>query len=301
LNRPRPVPGLLLVNKPAGPTSRAVVDRLVRVLGTRRVGHAGTLDPFAEGLLILAWEKATALLTYVQEYQKTYEAVVRFGRVTDTQDGTGRVLALRDAGGLTADVVRATLAGFRGRIAQVPPMYSAVKSGGVRLYDLARRGETRDRPAREREVHQLELLAWNPPCARLRVVCSSGTYVRTLAHDIGEALGPGASLDALIRTAVGPFPLAGAVTMDGMSALRPEDVDAIALRPEDALPDWGRVTVPDEEARDVVCGSWRDPGRRAADPGRYRVLDHRGRLLALARGGERVALLRVLGEPEGGR
>jgi tRNA pseudouridine55 synthase len=301
LNRSRPAAGVLLVAKPTGPTSRAVVDVVVRALGTHRVGHAGTLDPFADGLLIVAWEKATALLTYLQGQAKTYVATVRFGRVTDTQDRTGRVLAERDTGALTADAVRDSLAPFRGTIDQVPPMYSAVKSGGERLYEIARRGETRERVARTREVHALELTDWNPPLAQLRVVCSSGTYVRTLAHDLGETLGTGACLDTLTRTDIGSFRLAEAVALDQVMELGAGGLLSRAIRPADALPDWGAITVSDGEAREVMCGSWRDPDRRAASGERFRVLDGRGRLLALVRGGDAIEYLRVLEVPEAPR
>jgi tRNA pseudouridine55 synthase len=301
LNRSRPAAGVLLVAKPSGPTSRAVVDAVVRALGTHRVGHAGTLDPFADGLLIVAWEKATALLTYLQGQAKTYVATVHFGRATDTQDRTGRVLAERDAGALTAEAVRDGLAPFRGTIDQVPPMYSAVKSGGERLYEIARRGETRERAARTREVHELELTSWHPPLAQLRVVCSSGTYVRTLAHDLGETLGTGACLDTLTRTGVGTFRLADAIVLDQLIELGAGEILSRAIRPADALPDWGAITVADAEAREVMCGSWRDPDRRAASGERYRVLDARGRLLALVRGGDPVEYLRVLETPEAPR
>lgn len=289
---------MLLIAKPSGPTSRAAVDAVVRALGTRRVGHAGTLDPFADGLLIVAWEKATALLTYIQAQSKAYVANVRFGRVTDTQDRTGRVLAERDPGALTADVIREGLGPFRGTIDQVPPMYSAVKSCGERLYDIARRGETRERVARTREVHALELIDWYPPFARLRVVCSSGTYVRTLAHDLGETLGTGACLETLTRTDIGPFRLAEAVALDRLIERGAEEILNRAISPADALPDWGAITVSDGESREVMCGSWRDPDRRASPGERFRVLDGRGRLLALVRGGDSIEYLRVLEAPE---
>ena len=277
------------------------MDAVVRALGTRHVGHAGTLDPFADGLLIVAWEKATALLTYIQAQAKTYVATVRFGRVTDTQDRTGRVLAERDAGALTAEAVRDGLAPFRGTIDQVPPMYSAVRSCGERLYDIARRGETRERAARRREVHALELLDWHPPLARLRVICSSGTYVRTLAHDLGEALGVGACLETLTRTDIGPFHLADAIPLNRLIERGGEEILNLAIRPADALPDWEAITVSDGEAREVMCGSWRDPDRRAVAGEHFRVLDGRGRLLALVRGGESLVYLRVLESPEAAR
>jgi tRNA pseudouridine55 synthase len=295
---PPPAPGMLILDKPAGPTSRRLVDDVVRVLGTRRVGHAGTLDPFARGVLLVAWGKATAFVPYLQDYEKSYEAVVRFGRVTDTQDRLGETIEEHDASGLTAEAVEAALPGFRGEILQVPPMYSALKQNGRRLYELARRGETVDREPRRRRVSRLELAAWTPPVARLVVTCSSGTYVRTLAHDLGAALGPGASLDELTRTAVGPHRLEGAVAGDGVASLSREELLARAVPPAGVLPDWPAVVLPADETVAAASGSWRDPRDRIPGAGRYRLLDETGRLLALARGGEEPRLLRVFAERE---
>jgi tRNA pseudouridine55 synthase len=169
---PEAPPGFLLVDKPAGPSSRKVVDAVVRLAGTRRVGHAGTLDPFARGLLIVLWGRATALVPYVLEYPKRYLATVHFGRATDTQDRTGTPTAERDASALTPERVAAELPRFRGSILQAPPAFSAARSGGKRLYDLARRGVMTEAEPRERTVHRFELLEWRPPRGRFEVVCS---------------------------------------------------------------------------------------------------------------------------------
>jgi tRNA pseudouridine55 synthase len=287
-------PGLLPLAKPSGPTSRSLVDRVVRVLRSRRVGHAGTLDPFASGLLLVAWGRATALVPYLHGYEKRYRATVRFGRVTDTQDRTGVVLEEHEASALDRERVERALAPFRGRILQVPPMYSAVKQGGRRLYEIARDGRDVEREAREREVSRLELLDWDPPVAVIEVACSTGTYVRTLAHDLGRALGPGASLDALVRTGIGPFRLTDALDADRLDSLSREELLERAVAPADALPDWPALRLPDDEARLAAHGSFPDPGRRAAAVGRYRLLDERGALLALAEGGVPPRLLRVL-------
>jgi len=260
------------------------------------VGHAGTLDPFAEGLLVLAWGRATGLLPYIQEYPKTYEAVVRFGRETDTQDRTGTIVAEADASGLARADVLAGLEAFRGDIRQTPPMYSALKQGGRRLYRLARRGESVAREPRACRVDRFELLDWTPPVARFEIVCSRGTYVRTLAHDLGKSLGPGACVETLARTAIGPYTRASAFPADRLDTLSPDELTAYALDPGRALPDWPGLRVDGEEARAVGNGAWTDPAARTEPGLRYRVLDPDGRLLALARGGNPPELLRVFAE-----
>jgi tRNA pseudouridine55 synthase len=282
------------VHKPSGPSSRTIVDRLIRPLGTRRVGHAGTLDPLAEGLLLVVWGRATALVPYLQAYPKSYLAGIRFGRITDTQDRTGVVLEERSTSALTADSVREALAGFRGRIRQRPPAFSAVKVGGERLYRRARAGVTAGAEVREREVHRFDLTTWGPPVGWFEIVCSSGTYVRTLAHDLGQALGPGASLDTLTRTAIGPFRLADAVPPDAGPALLAER----AIPPAGALPDWPSLMVGEDEVGAVAHGSWRDPAGSLAHGTSYRILDPAGNLLALATGGSPIRILRVFAEGE---
>jgi tRNA pseudouridine55 synthase len=290
--------GVLSVNKPAGPSSRRIVDQLIRVLGTRRVGHAGSLDPFARGLLLIVWGRATGLVPYLLEYPKHYLARVRFGQVTDTQDRTGAVLEERDASSLTTDAVREMLPRFRGRVAQIPPMYSALKHEGRRLYAIARDGEQVVRAAREQVVDRFELVEWDPPFAGFEVICSRGTYVRTLAHDLGEAVGVGAHVDDLVRTAIGPYALDDAVSATDIPSMDEDGVRRYARDPVEALPDWPAITVPAEEARSVTHGAWRDPERRAVETRGYRVVDEKGALLALARGGPEVKLLRVFAETE---
>jgi tRNA pseudouridine55 synthase len=288
--------GAILVDKPAGMTSRRVVDRVGGLLGTRGAGHAGTLDPFAQGVLLVAWGRATRLIPFLHDYAKSYEALVRFGRITDTQDLTGRVLEERDPSSLTLDRIEAALDAFRGVILQTPPMHSAVKVKGRRLYKAARAGETVARAPRERTVHRLDVLGWEPPCLRLEVVCSTGTYVRTLAHDLGAALGPGASLDELVRSAIGPHRLLSASRLDALEDR--EDVLARALRPDEVLPDWPAVRLESESARRVAHGGVEDLTGRTPEAVGYRVLDAEGRLLAVAMGGDAPRLLRVFAGEE---
>jgi tRNA pseudouridine55 synthase len=214
--------GLLNIHKPTGPTSHDVVARARRLLQTRRIGHAGTLDPLASGVLLLGLGTATRLLEYLADLPKRYEAVAEFGVVTSTQDLTGEVIATRAATALRREDVEDALARFRGEILQTPPMVSAVKHEGRRLYELAREGRDVERTARPVTVYAAELVGFTAgerPRAHLHVLCSSGTYVRTLIHDLGAALGPGAALASLVRTAIGPFTLADAVTLEELAAL----------------------------------------------------------------------------------
>lgn len=202
--------GVLVVDKPAGMTSHDVVDAVREAAGQRKVGHTGTLDPAATGVLVVCLGRATRLVRFLQAGRKTYLATVTLGVTTTTQDTDGEVVEERDAGGVDAAAVRAALEGFRGDIEQVPPMVSAVRVDGERLHERARRGEVVEREPRPVTVHDFELRSFTPGSraeAELHVVCSSGTYVRTLAHDLGRALGVGASLSGLRRTANGPFRL----------------------------------------------------------------------------------------------
>lgn len=227
--------GILNIYKPVGPTSHDVVARVRRALRTRRVGHAGTLDPPAEGVLVLFVGIATRLIEFTADADKEYVAECSFGTATDTLDATGEVTAAADASGLTRDAVTAALPRFTGVIRQVPPMYSAVHHQGERLYELARRGEEVERPAREVTIHHLELLDFAPGStarARLRVICSKGTYVRTLCADLGAALGIPAHMSALTRTRVGSFRIEDAVRLEDLDAAAAwqGDPDASPLR-----------------------------------------------------------------------
>jgi tRNA pseudouridine55 synthase len=212
------VDGFLDVYKPKGPTSHDVVARLRRASGVRRIGHAGTLDPMAEGVLVVGVGQATRLIEYLVDAPKVYRAEVTFGVETDTYDAEGRVVAERPVAGLTREAVEAALRDFRGEIEQRPPPFSAVSVAGQRLYALARRGEAVVAPARRVTVSRLDLLAWHPPLARLEVECSKGTYVRSLAHDLGQALGGGAHLSALVRLRSGSFTAEDAIPLDDLEA-----------------------------------------------------------------------------------
>src|SRR5262245_32322385 len=214
------VDGVLLLDKPSGPSSNAVLQRAKRLLGAARAGHTGTLDPLASGLLVIAFGEATKFSGGLLEADKAYRARLRFGARTSTGDAEGEVLE-RSEVAVSEEGLRAALERFRGEIGQVPPMYAAIKRDGRPLYDYARRGQMVERTARRITIRRLELEKFDRDEADLTVECSKGTYIRTLAEDIGESLGCGAHLAALERTAVGPFSLSQAIGLEALEALPP--------------------------------------------------------------------------------
>lgn len=211
------VEGLLVVDKPADMTSHDVVAHVRRLCGQRQVGHAGTLDPLATGVLILCLGRATRLAEYLQAHPKRYQATLRLGETTDTFDADGRVTRTAPIPPLTSVELLGYLQRFRGVIQQRPPAFSAVKRSGIPAYRRARRGEAIDLPPRTVHIAELRLLGWSNPDLRLEIVCSAGTYIRSLAHDLGEAIGCGAHVVALRRLASGPFTVADAVTWSELS------------------------------------------------------------------------------------
>lgn len=226
--------GVLLIDKPAGLTSHDVVARVRRLFRTKKVGHVGTLDPFATGLLIVCLGKATRVVEYLVGCDKEYVAVMRLGQTTDTQDLTGTILSERPVPEFSSAALEAVTAEFLGTIDQIPPMYSAKKIDGTRLYTLARQGKSVARAARAVTIQVLDVLEVALPDVRLRVVCSSGTYIRTLAHDLGERLKCGAHLTALRRTRIGGFGLDDAVSLDHLTALAESEALSHTLRPIDS-------------------------------------------------------------------
>ena len=250
-------PGILLVDKPGGITSHDVVARARRALGTRKIGHAGTLDPMATGLLVLGVESATRLLTFIVGLGKTYEATIRLGVATDTDDADGEVISTMDAAALASSAIHRGIEALTGPISQVPSTYSAIKVDGRRAYDLARAGEDVQLKAREVIVSRFEVLAERRDAGivDLDVVvdCSSGTYIRSLARDLGAALGVGGHLTALRRTCIGPFSLDDASVIDALAEA------ALASPADAATAILGRLDVTADEARDLRHGK-RLPG-----------------------------------------
>jgi len=208
----------MLVNKPSGPTSHDMVDRLRKITKIRKIGHAGTLDPFASGLLIMAIGRmATREISRFVKLDKEYIATLHLGATSDTHDRTGKILRSQIADRRSQTEIQGVLGSFMGKQEQVPPMYSAKKVGGRKLYQLARQGKTITRYPDEIEIYSIELLEYLWPELVIKVKCSSGAYIRSLAHDIGQALGCGAYLTELKRTAIGGFSLAKAIETEKLN------------------------------------------------------------------------------------
>ena len=229
--------GVLLIDKPTDHTSHDVVARIRGILRMKRVGHAGTLDPMATGLLVVLLGKATKLSQYLMSVDKTYSGSVRLGQVTNTQDAEGEVLETRPVPALTEEQVRAALRGMVGDQYQTPPMFSAIKINGQPLYKAARAGEEVEREPRFIRVKRFELTRWAPPDTLDFVVdCTKGTYVRTLAHDLGQKLGCGAHLSALRRISSGALQVDRAVTLEALQKMTPAEVQAALVPGYEAAP-----------------------------------------------------------------
>lgn len=247
-----PVFGFLNINKPAGMTSHDVVAKVRRGLKVKKVGHAGTLDPMATGVLVVCLGGATRLSDYIMHGTKRYTARVRLGITTDTYDAEGAILEERDTASITREDVEQALAVFRGDIQQIPPMYSAIKQGGHKLYDLARAGQTVEREPRAVTITTLDILNWQPPHFTLDVECSAGTYIRSLAYDLGEALGVGAHLAGLTRTTSGNFTLENAVQLETL--LTSQDWETYLISPKTALAGWQSVQLDESDIAHIQHG-----------------------------------------------
>lgn len=243
--------GVLNIDKLQSMTSHDVVSRIRRVSNMRRVGHAGTLDPLATGVLLLCVGRATRLVEYLMGQPKQYITTVRLGQTTDSYDAEGDVVTERPYTHVTTTHIAAALEPFRGTIQQQPPMYSAIKKDGQPLYKLARQGKEVERPSRSVHIYSLEMTAWEPPHLSLSVTCSSGTYIRSLAHDLGESLGCGGHVTALRRTAVGDFTLATAIPLD---ALTPDNWLDYLLPSETAVAHLPRLNIAQQSAQKLQMG-----------------------------------------------
>jgi len=281
--------GLLNLYKPAGITSREAVDAVRRALNVRRAGHMGTLDPGAEGVLLICLGKATRLNEFLQWLPKTYRARLVLGVQTETQDMEGKVIATADASAVTREMVEAVLPRFTGEIEQIPPMHSAVRYEGKRLYDLAREGKVVPRQARKVQVHQLQLLDFlygEHPEAEIEVECSSGTYIRTLCADIGDALGTGGYMKSLVRTAIGAFRAENAMPLEQLQSDTPANyLTPMAEAVANILPVW---TPPPQVLRLFRLGRFVRPRPFPPvplpenKPPYIAVLDAQGELFAIA-------------------
>ena len=288
--------GVLIVNKPDGWTSHDVVKRVRTVLGIQKVGHAGTLDPHATGVLPVLIGKGTKIAQYLLGWDKEYAAVLQLGQMTDTQDAWGAVLEEKSYERLSEDDVRSVFMDFHGAIQQVPPMYSAVKVGGQPLYKKARKGQTVERQAKTVVIHNLEIQRVAIPEVSFRVACSKGTYVRTLCADIGDCLGVGGHLKWLQRRRVGPLHLDQAVEMESLiDGVELAQLDGAWWSLDRVLEGFPVVEVNGEDARKVLHGNaipwnrveWTGEKVGLTTPGesiRVRVKNKGGLLLALGKG-----------------
>ncbi len=296
--------GILVVDKPIGPTSHDIVGLVRRLAATKRVGHGGTLDPFASGVLPVFLGRATRVVEFHLADRKAYRATICFGASSTTDDLEGEVTP-SDGPAPTREVVEAALPSFTGPISQRPPAYSAIKIGGRRAYAMARAGETVELKEREVVIDSFTIAAWDDsdperPIAVVDVTCSAGTYVRALARDLGSAVGSSAYLGALRRTAAGSFGEQAAVTLDAVRTATADGPDGLVplLRPIDAgLDRFPRVELDEGEVDNVAQGQYVKPsGGIPANADHYRLVDRSGRLVAIAipAGGGRLAPDKVL-------
>lgn len=284
--------GYIVIDKPGGWTSHDVVGRVRRIVGERRVGHAGTLDPAAVGVLPVAVGDATRTIEYLSDASKTYLAEMTLGIETDSYDTDGVLVAQSDAGHVTRAMVEEQLMSFRGTIAQLPPMHSAIRVGGQRLYTLARKGVVIDRAARQITINDLQLVSWAHPVFSLLIDCSKGTYVRSLAHDLGQAVAVGAVLSNLIRLRTGPFDLCDAITLSELERLiEHERWSAVAYHPDVPLLDRPAAILDDDSS-----SRWRQ-GRPILmgiplNAGVHRVYDETGEWIGIGDGDPTTGSLR---------
>lgn len=277
--------GILNINKPLGMTSHDVVARVRKLLKQRRVGHAGTLDPAASGVLPICVGLGTRVAEYLSESGKAYQAEIIFGVVTDTYDTEGAVLRTHDTTSLTQEQIEQVLPAFLGEQMQQPPRYSAIKIQGQPAYKLARAGSEIELAPRPITISQLEILDWEPPRLTLAVACSKGTYIRSLAYDLGEHVGTGAHLGGLIRTRSGPFALAESITLDQLeSAIADESVTQYLFPADAALRQYPALTLSTEQVTQVLHGNPIRTSVQAPQPASTlaRIYSEEGQFLAIA-------------------
>lgn len=279
------IDGILNLDKPKGKTSFDVVALVRRLSGERRVGHAGTLDPGATGVLPVCLGQATRLIEFLTDTTKIYRAEIELGIATDTYDAAGKVTRRGDASSLSGEQVEAAVSSFSGSIEQIPPMYSAVKHQGVPLYRLARAGIEIPRKTRRVEFYRLEIVGFKPPLLTLEVECSKGTYIRSLAHDLGRKLGCGAYLRNLVRLKSGPFHIGDAVSVSKLEDAFSQGRWSELLHPMDvAVQHLPSVTVGDDVERDIVNGRSMALARGEVVSGELlRAYTKDGRFIALLR------------------
>lgn len=279
--------GIINVYKEKGYTSHDVVAKLRGIAGQKKIGHTGTLDPDAEGVLPVCLGKATKVCELLTDKDKTYRAVLFLGQTTDTQDASGTVLETSDVSNLNEAQVTEAVQSFVGEYAQIPPMYSALKVGGKKLYELAREGKTVERKARNVMIHSIKILRVDLPRVEMEVSCSKGTYIRTLCHDIGEKLGVGGCMESLLRVQVGRFVLADSLRLSEIQKAKEDGNLEKILQPIDSVFEQYRAVRirPDQEKRLQNGNSFRKPDRlqNYDDQEMVRVYDSNGDFAAVYR------------------
>ena len=279
--------GIINVYKEKGYTSHDVVAKLRGIAGQKKIGHTGTLDPDAEGVLPVCLGKATKVCDLLTDKDKTYRAVLFLGQTTDTQDASGTVLETSDISNLNEAQVTEAVQSFVGEYAQIPPMYSALKVGGKKLYELAREGKTVERKARNVMIHSIKILRVDLPRVEMEVSCSKGTYIRTLCHDIGEKLGVGGCMESLLRVQVGRFVLADSLRLSEIQKAKEDGNLEKILQPIDSVFEQYRAVQirPDQEKRLQNGNSFRKPDRSQNydDQEMVRVYDSNGHFAAVYR------------------
>jgi tRNA pseudouridine55 synthase len=244
--------GWLNIDKPAGLTSYQVISRLKRLTGQRHIGHAGTLDPLATGVLPIAFGQATRTIEFLHQVSKTYRAVIELGVETDTLDAEGKVIFRADVSQIDGQDIESALKPFIGKIEQVPPMYSALKRNGTPLYELARRGEIVEIKPRTVSIHRLDLIDFTSPLVTINVECGSGTYIRSMARDLGQNLGVGGHLKTLRRTHYGPFDINSSLGLDSLQSIA--DVESAFLPTDLALGHLPSLVLDEESAEKIEHG-----------------------------------------------
>lgn len=285
--------GFLLLDKPSGISSHTAVRRAAKILGAPKAGHAGTLDPLASGLLLVGLGRASRLLEYLVGMDKSYRATIKLGVATKTLDREGEVVEEREPPPLDEAKIREALKKFTGKITQVPPVVSAIKSGGVPLYKLARKGKEVEPPPREVEIGSLKLIKWEPPFLEIEAEVSSGTYIRSLARDLGAELGTLGTIWELRRLSVGPFSVQNAASLDQL----PEVGDKILLEPEKMVGSLPHKTISEEDVRDFFHGKTLKASDCEEEGAEVALFTHEGKLAGMAvREGELLRPRKVLSQ-----
>lgn len=287
--------GILNIDKPQWLSSHDVVARVRRICGTRKVGHAGTLDPLATGVLLVCVGRATRLSEYLMGQQKTYTATVLLGQTTNTYDAEGEVAEERPFAHISQSAIEESLDSFRGPIEQVPPIYSAIKVNGQPMYKLARQGKEVERKPRPVSIYELDLLNWTPPFLQLHIVCSTGTYIRSLAHDIGEMLDCGGHITVLRRTAVGDFNIADAVSLE---TLQSDGWESSCLPSDQAVTNLLRVDASEAETAALLLGQQIPCATEQLEDSLARVYDETGQFFGILQYKENVWQPKKMFPPE---